>query len=72
MFTGSKNHRACDRKSREDHGNMKGRVKSGPHRDEQCRQGRTYTDSGEIQVATEEDEASKGWTDRLIRKFTSV
>ena len=25
-----------------------------------------------VQEPTEEDEASKGWTDHLIRKFTSV
>ena len=35
------------------------------------RQGRDNSDSG-VQEPTEEDEASKGWTDNLIRNFTSV
>ena len=42
------------------------------HRDELRRKGRDNSDSGEVQEPTEEDEASKGWTDHLIRKFTSV
>ena len=71
MITGSKN-RACDRESRADHGKRKGRVQTGTHRDEQRRQGRNNSDSGEVQEPTEEDEASKGWTDNLIRNFTSV
>ena len=39
LFTGSKN-RACDRKSRTDHGNRKWRVHTGTHRGEQHGQGR--------------------------------
>ena len=70
MFTRSKN-RACDRESREDHGKRKWRVHTDKHRDEQRRQGKDNCDSGEVQEPTEEDEASKGWTDNLIRNFTS-
>ena len=54
------------------HGKRKWRVHTVPHRDEQRRQGRDNSDSGEVQEPTEEDEASKGWTDNLIRSFTSV
>ena len=36
------------------------------HRDEQRRQGRDNSDSGEVEEPTEEDEASKGWTYHLI------
>ena len=71
MSTGSKN-RACDRESREDHGKRTWRVHTGTRRDEQHRQGRNNSNSGEVQETTEEDEASKGWTDTLIRNFTSV
>ena len=42
------------------------------HRDEQCREGRNYSDTGEMQEPTEEHEASNGWTDHLIRNVTSV
>ena len=58
--------------SRTDHGKGKWRVHTGTHRDEQRRQTRKNSDSGEVQEPTEEDEASKGWTDHLIRNFTSV
>ena len=34
--------------------------------------GRNNSNSGEVQEPTEEDKASKGWTDNLIRNFTSV
>ena len=71
MSTGSKN-RACNRESREDHGMRKWRVHTGTRRDEQRRQGRDNSNSGEVQEPTEEDEASKDWTDSLIRNFTSV
>ena len=47
-------------------------VHTGTHRDEQRRQGRNNSNSGEVKEPTEEDEASKGWTDTLIRNFTSV
>ena len=66
MFTGSKN-RACDRESRADHGKREWSVPTDTFRDEQRRQGRDNIDSGEVQEATEEDEASNGWTDHLIR-----
>ena len=49
-----------------------GSILGGTHRDEQRRQGRNNSNSGEVQEPTEEDEASKGWTDNLIRNFTSV
>ncbi len=65
MITGSKN-RACDRESRADHGKRKWRVHTVTHRDEQRRQGRDNSDSGEVEEPTEEDEASKGWTYHLI------
>ena len=42
------------------------------HRDEQHGHGRNNSDSEEIQESTEEDEGSEGWTDYLIRDFTSV
>ena len=71
MFTGSKN-RACHRESIADHGKRKRRIHTDTHRDEQRRQGRDNSDSGEVQETTEEDEASKGWTDNLIGNFTSV
>ena len=45
---------------------------TGPHRDEQCRQGRNKSDSEEIQEPTEEDEATESWTDNIISDFTSV
>ena len=45
---------------------------TGSHRDEQHKQGRNNSDSEEIQESTEEDEGSEGWTDYLIRDFTSV
>ena len=67
-FTGSKN-RACDRESRADHGKRKWRVHIGTHRDEQRIQGRNNSNCGEVQEPTEEDEASKGWTDHLIRNL---
>ena len=51
---------------------MKWRVHTDTHRDEQCRQGRDNIDSGEVHEPTEEDEASRGWADNLIRNFTSV
>ena len=41
-------------------------------RDEQRRQERNNSNSGEVQETTEEDEASKDWTDNLIRNCTSV
>ena len=47
-------------------------VHSDTHRDEQRIQGRDNSDSGEVQEPTEEDEASKGWTDHLIRNFASI
>ena len=50
----------------------KWRIHTGPHRDEQCRQGRNNSDSCEIQESTEEDEASEGWTDHIIRNFACV
>ncbi len=46
---------------------MKWRVHTGTHRDEQRRQGRNNSNSGEVQESTEEDKASNGWTDNLIR-----
>ena len=55
MFTGNKN-RACDRESREDYGKGKWRVHTGTHRDEQHKQGRNNSNSGEVQEPTEEDE----------------
>ena len=58
--------------SRADHGKSKWSVHTVTHRDEQRRQGRDNSDSGEVQEPTEEDEASMGWTDNLIRNFTSV
>ncbi len=72
--TGSKN-RACDRereRERVDHGKRKWRVHTGTHRNEQRRQGRNNSNSGEVQEPTKEDETSKGWTDHLIGNFTSV
>ena len=71
LSTGSKN-RACDRESREDHGKRKWRDHTRPHSDQQRRQGRNNSNSGEVKEPTEEDEASKGWTDNLIINFTSV
>ena len=71
LFTGSKN-RACDGESRADHGKRIWRVHTGTRRDEQHGQGRNNINSGEVQEPTEEDEASKGWTDHLIGNFTSV
>ena len=71
LFTGSTT-RACDRESRADHGKRKWRVNTHTHRDEQRRQGRDNSDSGEVQEPTEEDESSKGWTDNLIRNVTRV
>ncbi len=71
MFTGS-NNRACDRESRADHGKRKWRVHTDTYRDEQRRQGRGNSDSGVVQEPTEDDAASRGWTDHLIRNFTSV
>ena len=71
LFTGSKN-RACDRESRDDYGKGKWRDHTGTHRDEQHRQGRNNSNSGDVQEPTEEDEEIKGWTDNLIRSFTSV
>ena len=71
MSTGSYN-RACDRESRADHGKRKWRVHTSSHRDKQRRQGRNNSNSGDVQEPTEEDEASKGWTDNLIRNFTSL
>ena len=71
LFTGSTK-RACDRESKADHGKRKWRVHTGTHRDEQRIQGRNNIDSGEIREPTEDDEASKGWTDHLIRNVTSV
>ena len=71
MFTGSKN-RACDGESRADHGKRIWRVHTGTRRDEQHGQGRNNSNSGEVQEPTEEDEASKGWTDHLIGNFTTV
>ena len=50
----------------------KWRVHTGKRRDEQRRQGRNNSNSGEVQEPTEEDVASKGWTDNLIRNFTRV
>ena len=55
-----------------DHGKRKGMFHTGTHRDEQRRQGRNGSDSGEVQEPTEEDDASKGWTDHLIRNVTCV
>ena len=49
--------RACDSESRADHGKRKWRVHTDTHRDEQRRQG--STDSGEVQMPTEEDEATR-------------
>ena len=46
------------------------RIHTGPHRDEQCRQGSNNNDSGEIQEPIEEDVASRSWTDHLIRNCT--
>ena len=57
---------------REDYGKGKWRVHTGTHRDEQRRQGRNNSNSGEVQEPTEEDEESKGGTDNLIRSVTSV
>ena len=71
MFTGSKNI-TCDRESRTAHGKRTRRVNTDANRDEQRRQGGNDSDSGEVQEPTEEDEASKGWTDNLIRNSTSV
>ena len=51
MFTGSKN-RACDRESREDYGKGEWRVHTGTHRDEQHRQGKNNSNSGEVQEPT--------------------
>ena len=48
---------------------MEGPYITGTHRDEQRRQGRNNSNSGEVQEPTEEDEASKGWTDNLIRNL---
>ena len=42
------------------------------HREEQRRQGRNNSDIEEIQASAEEDEGTDGWTDYLIRDFTSV
>ena len=55
-----------ERESREEHGKRQGRDHTGTHRDEQRRQGRNNSNSGEVQERTEEDEVSKGWTDNLI------
>ena len=57
---------------RADHGTWTWRDPTSSHRDEQRRQGRNNSDSEEIQKYTEEDEGSEGWTDYLIRDFTSV
>ena len=43
-----------------------------PYSDKQRRQRRNNSDSEEIQESTEEDEGSEGWTDYLIRDFTSA
>ena len=59
LSTGS-NNISCDRESREDHGKRKWRVHTGTHREEQRRQGRNNSNSGEVQGHTEEDGASKG------------
>ena len=67
-FTGSKNI-ACDREGSEGYGKGKWRVHTGTHRDEQHRQGRNNSNSGEVQEPNEEDEESKGGTDHLIRNF---
>ena len=48
------------------------RVHTDKHRDEQRRQGRENSDSGEVHEPTEEDEAREGWTHTLIRNFTSI
>ena len=61
-----------DGESRADHGKRIWRVHNGTRRDEQHGQGRNNSNSGEVQEPTEEDEASKGWTDHLIGNFTSV
>ena len=45
---------------------------TGTRRDEQHGQGRNDINSAEVQEPTEEDEASKGWTDNLIGNFTTV
>ena len=45
---------------------------TGSHRDEQRSHGGNKRDIEEIQGSTEGDEGSKGWTDYLIRDFTSV
>ena len=71
LFTRSKN-RACDGESRADHGKRIWRFRTGTRRDEQRGQGRNNSDSREAQESTEEDEASKGWTDHLIGNFTRV
>ena len=60
------------RESRTDNGKMKWRVHTSTRRDEHRRQGRNDSDSGEVQEPTDEDEASKGWTDNLIRNSSSV
>ena len=44
----------------EDHGKRTWRVHTGTHRDEQRRQGRNNSNSGEVQEPTEEEEASTG------------
>ena len=54
VCTGSKN-RACDGESREYYGKGKWRVHTSTHRDEQHRQGRNNSNSGEVQEPTEED-----------------
>ena len=41
-------------------------VHTGTHRDEQFRQGRNNSNSGEVQEPTDEDEACDGWTDNLF------
>ena len=58
--------RACDRENREDYGKGKWRVHTGTHRDEQRRQGRNNSNSGDVQEPTEEDETSKGGTDLYL------
>ena len=40
--------------------------------DKADKEGATAIVPGEVQEPTEEDEASKGWTDNVIRNFTSV
>ena len=40
--------------------------------DKADKEGATAIVPGEVQEPTEEDEASKGWTDHFIRNFTSV